>query len=252
MPSLPMRSTPSATPPHPPKPRDKSASLLTCVHPRSGGPPISPSSCLLQRQSPDHSPRRAVWGWVPECLPLEMDLEGGRSLASVGRRRRVCPSTNRKQPTSIFSIFEKRRRGRLWQTQQEKGAGWDFQVSLNSRRCRPAVPPFQYQTCPLSLTCHLCVWSLRTQGTSIGRFLNTLSRASVWKFFIILFSLRLNGKLDRGKKKSNLRFLFSYLLSFVYNHILYLGFEKGKSISEDSKYHYSFSLIIGYPPNKYI
>lgn len=57
-----------------------------------------------------------------------------------------------------------------------------------------------------------------------------------------------------GEKK-NLTSGFSlviYYHLFVYNHILYLGFEKGKSISEDSKYHYSFSLIIGYPPNKYI
>ena len=42
-----------------------------------------------------------------------MDLGGGRrSLASAGRRRRVGPKSSRKQPTSIFSIFKTRKRGK--------------------------------------------------------------------------------------------------------------------------------------------
>lgn len=77
--------------------------------PWPGGPPITAPSSMLCRWHPDHLPRRAVWGWVLGCLPLEMDLEGGRSLASVGERRRLCPRISRKQPTSIFSIFKRKR-----------------------------------------------------------------------------------------------------------------------------------------------
>lgn len=37
-----------------------------------------------------------------------MDLEGGHFLASAGRRR-LCPRISRKQPSSIFSIFKRKR-----------------------------------------------------------------------------------------------------------------------------------------------
>lgn len=67
-------------------------------------------SGLLLQVPPHHSPSRAVWGWVRKCLPLEMDLERGRCLASAGRRR-ICPRSSRKQPTSIFSIFKNWKRG---------------------------------------------------------------------------------------------------------------------------------------------
>lgn len=49
-----------------------------------------------------------------------MDLEGGHSLASAGRRR-LCPRISRKQLTSIFSIFKRKRRKAVTNTTGDGG-----------------------------------------------------------------------------------------------------------------------------------
>ena len=85
------------------------------------------------------------------CLPLEVDLEGGGSLASAGRRR-VCPRISRRQPTSIFSIFKKRKRGKAV-TNTTGGGG---RVSCPGLPDLQALQPSARPPGPLTFhTCHL-------------------------------------------------------------------------------------------------
>lgn len=54
------------------------------------------------------------------------------------------------------------------------------------------------------------------------------------EFFIALVAIRLNGKLQGEEIYPEISSQLS-LLSIIHSHILYLGFEKGKTTFEDSK-----------------
>lgn len=153
---------------------------------------------LLLQVVPRHSPSRAVWGWVRECLPLEMDLERGRCLASAGRRR-ICPRSSRKQLTSIFSIFKNWKGGvAVTNTTGEGGRVrclglpglWVQQTASPSPRVShgPRVRK----------TPSVCV-SLKNAGTQ-PPLVGTLSRARIAGIFPHFGHCKNERKTVRGKK----------------------------------------------------